>query len=399
MSENTAQSSDPCVTDIASGYSAPSTLERRRVMFVDDDERLLDGLERMLFEYADDWELSFVSSATEALEKIAVDGMDVVITDMRMPGMGGAELLSRLQSEFPAVARIVLSGQAEAEAVTRALMVAHTFLTKPCKAAALVATVQHALDVHAMVTDTVMRDVAGRVGAVPSRPAIYTRLTELLPDPRTTLAMLASVIAEDVAIAARVVMLANSAMFSRGGACYKIEQAVSRIGIDLLRALVLGIEMTESMRSVAREVDLVHAHSLEVGLLARALAGAEFADEALLAGVVHDIGQLVLLQCTPKPMRKLLALEDPEAVAASEARLGGVTHARLGAYVLGMWGMSYDIVDAVASHHEPLGTLPDTLDIGQALRVSSALLEGRTCEDPRWPQWQQLAQSLRSKTS
>jgi HD-like signal output (HDOD) protein len=209
----------------------------------------------------------------------------------------------------------------------------------------------------------------------------------------------ARAIAEDVVLSARVVMVANSALFSRGGGCRRVDQAVARIGVELLRALVLGIEMTESMRALAREVDVVHGHSLEVGFLARRLCREDRADEALLTGIVHDIGQLVLMQCAPRTTRKALALEQPDAVMAMEVEFGGVTHAQLGAYLLGLWGMSYEIVHAVASHHDPIGVLPPELDVADALRVAAALLEGRTGEDPRWPTWVALAEQVRANAA
>jgi YesN/AraC family two-component response regulator len=122
-----------------------STLSKARVLFVDDEPSLLSALRRMLFTQRDRWSMAFASGGQEALELMAREPFDLIVTDMRMPGMNGVALLREVQRLYPATERIVLSGYAEAEATSDALGVARQFLTKPCDPETLIRAIEHAV--------------------------------------------------------------------------------------------------------------------------------------------------------------------------------------------------------------------------------------------------------------
>ena len=105
----------------------------KKILFVDDEVSVLQGLERMLFEMVDSWDMSFVESGEQALSELSDEPFDVIVSDMRMPSMDGATLLAHVHDEYPDVVRIILTGHSELEATLRAMPVAHSFLTKPCK--------------------------------------------------------------------------------------------------------------------------------------------------------------------------------------------------------------------------------------------------------------------------
>lgn len=109
-------------------------MPRRRILFVDDEPNVLAGLRNLLRKQRDRWEMLFAPSGKAALEEMATCPVDVIVSDMRMPGMDGAELLRLVKERYPRTVRIVLSGHAEREAVSRAISVAHQFLSKPSDA-------------------------------------------------------------------------------------------------------------------------------------------------------------------------------------------------------------------------------------------------------------------------
>jgi len=113
----------------------------KRILFVDDESKVLDGIGRMLHADRKRWDMQFVTSGEDALRACEAGAFDVVISDMRMPGMDGAKLLSHVRDRYPGTARIILSGYSEVSSSTRAVPVAHRFLTKPCDAAQLQAAI------------------------------------------------------------------------------------------------------------------------------------------------------------------------------------------------------------------------------------------------------------------
>src|SRR5438093_827737 len=114
---------------------------KTRILFIDDETLVLQGLQRMLRSMRNDWEMEFVESGAKALERIAQVGFDVVVSDMRMPGMNGAELLAEVMKRNPKTVRLILSGHADKELILKCVGSTHQYLAKPCDPEALKATI------------------------------------------------------------------------------------------------------------------------------------------------------------------------------------------------------------------------------------------------------------------
>src|SRR5690606_34045961 len=133
--------------------AGPRSARVRRILFVDDEPHVLDGLRDLLHKRLREWEMSFALGGQEALTLLETRPFDVVISDMRMPGIDGVTLLRLVKERYPAIARIVLSGQAERDAVVNALPVAHQFLSKPCDVEVLYAVVERACGLQGLLQD------------------------------------------------------------------------------------------------------------------------------------------------------------------------------------------------------------------------------------------------------
>lgn len=112
------------------------------ILFVDDDPNILQGLQRMLRPQRHRWDMTFCGSGEDALQALAAKPFDVLVSDMRMPSMSGAQLLAEVQRRSPDTVRIILTGQAEQESLDAIEGVAHRLLSKPCDAALLQATIE-----------------------------------------------------------------------------------------------------------------------------------------------------------------------------------------------------------------------------------------------------------------
>lgn len=352
-----------------------------KIMFVDDEPKILEGIERMLFFLSDEWDMRFVTGGAEALTEIEKDPVDVIVSDMRMPGMDGATLLGKIQAQYPGIVRIVLSGHAELEAVLRAVPVAHQFLAKPCKADLLKSVVDRACSLRALLDDETVRQTVGMIETLPSVPRVYTALTRALADETTDAKAIAKIIGQDVAMSAKVLQLVNSAFFSQATTISSIEQAVVRLGFQMVKNLALTIEVFRESGSdqviSGFSIEAEQRHALRTASIARSLlTDRAQSEDAFMAAILHDVGKLVLAKELPEKFSEAQSIADEEGIPmhVAERRLFGISHAEIGAYLMGIWGLPYPIIEAIANHHDPM-RVPgrDEFGILEAVYVADCL--------------------------
>jgi putative nucleotidyltransferase with HDIG domain len=333
-----------------------------RVLFVDDEPNILQGLQRLLRPMRREWEMSFALGPREAMALFDQAPFDVVVSDMRMPEMTGAELLGHIRDINPAVARIVLSGHSQLESAVRSAGIAHQFLAKPCDAEALRETILRVLALRNLLHDPELTRLVAGIGSLPSLPASYAAINDELGDEDPSLQRVAEIISKDIAMSAKVLQLVNSAFFGLARRVETIEQAVTLLGTEIIKSLVLSNAAFSQFRPVSKSFspERLWNHSIVVGSIAAAIARAEHADktvvgEALQAGMLHDIGQLILAAHLTEPFDAALDAASEQSVPLTETELEmvGSTHAQVGAYLLGLWGLPDTTVEAVAFHHTP----------------------------------------------
>jgi DNA-binding NtrC family response regulator len=107
-------------------------MTRKRVLFVDDDPDILASLKSLFWRERQRWDMVFALGGRAALGELARGSFDIVVSDMRMPGIDGTALLREVTEMYPGTIRILLSGGADADALDQALAVADHMLEKPC---------------------------------------------------------------------------------------------------------------------------------------------------------------------------------------------------------------------------------------------------------------------------
>lgn len=363
-----------------------------RVLFVDDDERVLDGLRRMLRMSHDGWELAFADSGPAALAALAEEPADVVVSDMRMPGMDGVALLTEIRHRHPGTIRIILSGHTELEAAYRSIPVAHQFLSKPCDPAVLRLAVSRASALQSRLRAPELQEMLGRIDALPSPPQSLVALNAMLADRHTGVGAIAGVIERDVAMAAKVLQLVNSAFFGLPRAITDLRQAVSYLGFVNLRNVVAMAGVFRAFPAegqVAHLMAEVETHSACTAAVARELFAGVLdpptLEELTVGALLHDVGMLVLAAGIPDAIGALLdeGPAGPDRCRAERERFGA-DHATVGASLLAVWGLPIPIVEAVAWHHEA-ESLPDPrLDAVHATHVADILASGDGPLDPAY---------------
>ena len=357
----------------------------RRVLFVDDEPRILEGIENLMFDLLDDWDMEFATSGPEALLLLdEEETFDVLVTDMRMPGMDGAELLERVKAAHPEVVRLVLSGHSELSAARRALPIAHQYLSKPCEPDTLTRVLTRAANLNDLITNRDIRSMIGDITKLPARPLVYTQLKSLLNTEDWSLADVAGIVEQDLAISTKILQVGNTAFFSRGGrACNDVREVVARIGAKYVSELVLSFETRNAFPDCPGiDLDALHREALDVATLAKQIGTGPGMEDVFLAGLVHDIGRLVLAANRKKDYEALTKSgvgEGAELVGA-EMKHFGTSHAEAGAYFVGLWGMSYDVIEAVGHHHRPDRLCQDSLGVPGAVFLADQLYRAARTE-------------------
>jgi HD-like signal output (HDOD) protein/CheY-like chemotaxis protein len=354
----------------------------KRILFVDDEPNVLEGLRGLLRKQRKHWEMNFVSSGDSAMNELLAAPYDVIVSDMRMPGMDGAALLRKIQEDYPHIVRIVLSGQTENEISRRMVHVAHQFLSKPCDGRELQQVIEHACDLQALLEQPALRQVVGQIGQLPVKPGLYTKLVQILENPNSSLSDAAGVIEKDVATSAKMLQLVNSAFFGLPQRVGDIKTAVSYLGLEMVKTLSLSVEMRQSQVNIAPCPGFILDVAQDQGMLAaricrKLLPDRIQAQDAFAAAMLRDAGSLVLMARLPEQFRKIVdqARSSRRPIFAVEREVLGVSHAEIGAYLLGIWGLPYTIVEAVAHHHAPRAVEQTRLDVLTAVHIASALAE------------------------
>lgn len=359
----------------------------KRVLFVDDEPAVLDGLRQRLYRARSTWQMGFVNSGALALAEFEREPYDVIVSDMRMPKMDGAELLTIVSQKWPQTIRIVLSGYSEQAHIMRLVPVAHQYLTKPCLPEKLEQVIQRCIQLHELLRDERLRATVGGIRQLPAAPRVYASLNTILGRETTTVADVAEIVASDCGIAAKVLQVVNSGFFRLPRRITRIDHAISHLGFNAIRNLTLSAEIFSlwPTRSLPGGFDPqeLQSHTEAIASAAYALAGRlPWADDALLAGLLHEIGYWVLLQQCPKQMGQVLEMVRAQGIPLheGEVRVLGTSHAQIGAYLLGLWGLPHSIVEAVAFHHNPLSVPQSEFEVLAALTVAHKI-----CDADPWP--------------
>jgi HD-like signal output (HDOD) protein len=354
----------------------------KNIIFVDDERDLLDGLRARLYKHRNDWRMQFALSGEEAIALFEKEPVDLIVSDVRMPGMDGGQLLATVKERWPTTMRIIISGYADPTQALRLASLAHQYLAKPCEERQVENVIERCFHLQDLLSQESLRTVVGRIGKLPAMPKTFARLQAALAQPTVTAGEIADIVSTDAAIATKVLQITNSAFFRLRKPMVRIKDAVNYLGFATVRNLVLCAELSSSWE-IPRELPEVDPQDLQKhaeysAVACKALAGGRVSpDDAWLAGLLHDIGYWILVQECPEQLAQAIALSRAEAAPLSKCEIKtiGASHAQMGAYLLGLWGLPYPIVEAVALHHTPDEVTSHGYDLLAALTVAHSLME------------------------
>ena len=344
-----------------------------RIAILGEDGGRIGQFEQALADFGLDWEVLRPLEPVTALD--AREPADVFVATAAK-----AALLRQVRERHPSAVRVLLlEGDQEAD-VLQALDDAHRLLRMPLDAGELIEAVESLADLRELLGNADLKRRIGAIGSLPPPPRVYIELTQLLRDPDASNAEIADVLAQDPAIAAKVLRLCNSAFFSGGRQITDFRMAVTRLGHQAIRRLLLASETFGSIQSAGKvDRDALQERALRTSRLAgRLLAGAS-AELAATAGLLTEIGLLL--------------------PGVDQAGGDGPHYAEAGAYLLGLWGLPMPIVEAVAYHHDPARVRSGGFWVTGAVHVAFALVSGTAVDEAylrtvgvhdKLPRWRDL---------
>ena len=357
--------------------------ELKRIIFVDDDESVLAGLRRLLRRMDDSWSMEFYTSPLEALEKMKENTYDIIVSDLRMSEMGGAELIAKVRDLYPDMTRIMLSGCSEQPKYGKSISYAHQFIAKPCDSENLIRHLTKAFAIRDKIRSEQVAKVLPSLQSLPAMPAVYRQVLDLLDDPRCSCRDVGQLISKDIGMSAKILQVVNSAFYGPSTQIADPVRAAVYLGVKAIKALMLtdGVFSTLPDEKVEEfHVAGLHEHCLRVGSLAKSICRQEGLTEqqqetAMMAGILHDTGKVILISEFDYELREIIRMsrEQNRPCYEIEREIIHLTHGELGGCLLNLWGLGNDIIEAATFHHEPVHSLNESFSVGCAVYIANSI--------------------------
>jgi HD-like signal output (HDOD) protein len=358
-----------------------------RLLFVDDDPLALEQIRRELSHARLQYDAVFVGSGSAALAALAGDEFDAVICDLCMPEMDGPEVLARVRNDYPSVVRVCMSGAVDDSNFMRAMPVTHQFLSKPFVGEALREVVDRACSLRSILHHQGIRALVGRLNMLPATAQTFQDLSDAMTQPNTHTADITRIVSKDTALCIKTLQIVNSAFFRRRAPITSIQAAVTFVGMEMIKSLALSacvFNALDACPAASKLLQDLQTRSMRKAHFARnLLKDSRHADEAFTAALLLDVGQAVLALCSPEMFAEVIqiARESHRPWHEVEREAFGVAHPEVGAYLLGLWGLPLDLIEAVAYHHTPSRVQHAGTAVLAAVHVADAVVDA-TADQP-----------------
>ncbi len=337
-----------------------------RILLVDDEEAPLTELQKELKQISSNWDVVVATGGKQALDVFRYQKVDITISDLGMPGMNGVELLSLIQAECPSCMRIAIIDPMDIHLYQNVALTAHQFIAKPWSSREVAAKIYQMHGLSNMLRQEGVQKLVNQIGRLPSKSSAYSQLIDEFNKPDTSLDKAAAIVSTDMSMTAKLLQLVNSAYFGLPREVHDVSQAIFYLGTDTIRDLVLSVQIFscfEQEKLDAAGLGGLWDHSLMVAQLSRALASSITNDKTIIssaftAGLLHDIGKLIIgVVFKDFYSTRALVGKDSNYWLGEEIRQFESSHADIGAYLLGLWGIPPAIQIAVSNHHSIQGYL------------------------------------------
>ena len=331
-----------------------------KILFVDDEKKVLSSLKRLFYNKKEEWEMDFVLGGRDALKQVREIEYDIVISDMHMPNIDGAYLLEQVQAISPYTLRFILSGYTDIDLVKKTLKATHKFFHKPCPKDKLEKIINRVVFLRKLLPDKSLREKINQIGVLPCNPLIYAMLVEALS--KSDLKRFQDTLYYDVCMFLNLFKIIMNSFFVEAKGIYSFFKLLHNIDLSILKTVFLSQEIFLDYSDFTFKdfsINEIWRHSRVVAYLSKTIAenlykDKKFIEDCFIAGLLHDVGVFLMLLIFKERYLNFLKnnfyKSDFEKKEIDEFKC---SHALLGAYLAGIWGANVNIVEAIAFHANP----------------------------------------------
>ncbi|MDP3529811.1 HDOD domain-containing protein [Methylicorpusculum sp.] len=366
-------------------------MNKKNILFVDDNENILSGIQRQLRPYREQWQLFFAHNGLQALDMLAKQPIDLIVSDMQMPEIRGDQLLKQVSELYPATVRMILSGYADDETLKAGLEVAHQYVSKPCSAEMLREVIAQVFKIQACVTNPKIISGIGDINQLPSLPKIYNELNAIITKENTTSRDIAEIFARDMVLSAKLLQLVNSPYFGLNRKISSLTEAINLIGVKKLNSLVLSAHVKSGFPvtnpQMQQYMEYIWQDAARVSDLSKLIALSEQQmedrpDQAYLGGLLHNLGLLIFLSRDGDKLNALIDQTKNTQIPVSELETSifGFNRCEAAAYVLSLWKIPPRVIEAILLQKTPNDSDYDGVNALTAVHTASCLLKPSVME-------------------
>lgn len=348
----------------------------KSILFVDDEKAILKAVKREFFE--SDYLVHFALGGEEALEILKNNNIDLVLTDMKMPGMNGYELLKQIKSLYPSTIRIILSGYTDKNMVFECIQnnLAKIYLTKPWNKDELINIVDDIFKTKEILSNNNLLNIINSIENLPTLNTLLVKINKLIEDETSSIDDIVKLIDEDPCLSSKILRIINSGFYGLNTA--SIKTAILNLGLMNLKTLILATEVFDFKNTNSFNKDLLWKHSSLSNKITsqihEKLIGKRIPEHYSTAGLLHNIGKMIFLKCFTRKYDKLFQTieKNPNlSFCQLEKDTFGVTHEEVGAYLLQWWEIPNSVVEAALYHHKPLSSCSMNREIVSIVHVAN----------------------------
>lgn len=349
----------------------------KTLLLVDDEVNILKALQRIFMPQGH--RVLLAENAEAGLMMLEQEPVDLVISDMRMPGMNGHQFLKQVRSLYPSTMRAILSGFSEGKDVVNALRdgSARMYILKPWDNAKLIEEIDKLMQLGEMFSRRQLLEVFNNLKDLPTMPELYGKLCEMIEN-EAGLEEIARMVEHDQTVTAKLLQVANSVYYNMSTG--SVRQAIVYMGLTNMKTIVLGLTVFQQVSGLQGgffSKDVLWDHADCVNRFTRKLfercLNRSMKENEATAGLLHDIGRVLLIKDFSQPyngvLRSVLQNKDT-AFRETERSLMGISHDEVGGYLLNWWSLPHPIVEAAMFHHDPMNSAIINREIVSAVHVA-----------------------------